>query len=194
MPRIKGLKDISFAKLLTDVAGKEATYDTVKKYERSVTAKITPKSESETEYSDDNVEEVVNQFSQIDVEIELNMISTQTRAFLQGSKVVNGILIESKDDVAPYVAMIFKAKKSNGKYRYVCLYKGKFELSEDNYETEADKIKTQTASLKATFMAREFDGNYRLMADEDTEDIVAADLEKWFTAVPTVPIETTSEA
>lgn len=188
MARIKGLKDISFAKLLTDVAKTGATYDAVKKYEKSISAKITPKSESETEYSDDSVEDVVNQFSQIDVEIELNMLSTETRAFLQGSKVVDGILVENKDDVAPYVAMIFKSKKSNGKYRYVCLYKGKFELSADNYETESEKIKTQTATLKATFMAREFDGNYRLIADEDTDGVVVADLEKWFTTVPPIPV------
>lgn len=190
MPRIKGLKDISFAKLLTDVADTGATYEAVKKYEKSISAKITPKSESETEYSDDRVEDVVNQFSEIDVEIELNMLSTATRAFLQGSKIVNGILVENKDDVAPYVAMIFKSKKSNGKYRYVCLYKGKFELSADNYETEGDKIKTQTATLKATFMAREFDGNYRLIADEDTEGVIVTDLDAWFTTVPTVPVET----
>ena len=182
-----GLKDISFAELLTDVVETATTYEAVKKYERSIMAKITPKASSENLYSDDNMEDIVTSFDSIDVEIELNALSLETRAFLQGAKIVKGILIENKEDVAPYVAMIFKSKKVGGKFRYVCLFKGKFELVADNYETQAAKIKTQTASIKATFMARDFDGNYRLIADEDTTDIVLADLEGWFTEVPSIP-------
>lgn len=192
MSRIKGLKDVSFAKLLTDAADGATTYEPVKKYERSISAKITPKSESETNYSDDAVEDVTTQFSQIDVEIEVNTLNVETRAFLQGSKVVKGILIETKDDVPPYVAMIFKGKKGASDSRYVCLYKGKFELGGDTFETQSDKIKTQTATLKATFMARESDGAYRLIGDTDTPGVVKADLDAWFTTVPTLPVVTTS--
>lgn len=192
MARPIGLKDVSFAKLLTDVVGKETTYDAVKKYERSISAKVTPKTNSENTYSDDNVEDVITNFSEVDVEIELNQLSTATRAFLQGSKIIKGILIENKDDIAPYVAMIFKSKKSDGSYRYVCLYKGKFQLAEDDYATQEDKIKTQTAKLKGTFICRDFDGNYRLMTDSSDPGIVIADLETWFTTVPPVP--TTSNA
>lgn len=189
MARPIGLKDVSFAKLLTDTAGTGATYDTVKKYERSISAKVTPKSSSENLYSDDNIEDVLTNFSQVDVEIELNQLSTATRAFVQGSKVINGILIENKNDIAPYVAMVFKSKKSDNAYRYVCLYKGKFELSADDYNTQEEKIKTQTAKLKGTFICRDFDENYRLIADSNDPGIVVADLEKWFTTIPTIPVE-----
>ncbi|MDT8718984.1 phage tail protein [Clostridium sp. 19966] len=187
MSRQIGLKDVSFAKMLTDVlAG--ATYDTVKKYERTLSAKITPKSDTETEYSDDNVEDIVSQFTSVDVEIELNQLSLETRAFLQGSKVVNGILIENKDDIAPYVYMAFRSKKANGKYRYVALFKGKFELTADNFETQADKVKSQTATIKGTFMARDFDGNWRLIGDEDANVTDVTALASWLTTVPTIPV------
>ncbi len=186
MARLIGLKDLSFSKLLTDTKS-AATYEAVKKYERSISAKITPKSNSENMYSDDNIEDVITSFSQVDVEIELNQLSIATRAFLQGSKVINGILIENKDDIPPYLAMVFKSKKSDRSYRYVCLYKGKFELNADDYATQEEKIKTQTAKLKGTFICRDFDGNYRLMADSDDTDVVVSDLESWFTTVPTVP-------
>lgn len=192
MSRTIGLRDISFAELLTDKRGKEATYGPVKKYERSVSAKLTPKTNSDTSYSDDEVEDIVTTFSQVDVEIELNQLSVATRAFLQGSKVVNGVLIENKDDQAPYVYMVFKSKKANGKFRYVCLYKGKFELVADEHQTQEDKVKQGTAKLKGTFVCREFDGNYRLISDSDDDGVVEADLEKWFTTVPPVPVETTS--
>lgn len=189
MARPIGLKDLSFAKLLTDTKT-EATYEPVKKYERSINAKVTPKSNSENLYSDDNTEDVVTSFSQVDVEIELNQISTATRAFVQGSKIIKGILVETKKDIAPYLAMIFKSKKTDGSYRYVCLYKGKFEISSDEYATQEEKIKTQTAKLKGTFICREFDEAYRLIADSGDEGIVVADLERWFVQVPPMPIET----
>lgn len=189
MSRQIGLEDISIAKLLTDDKS-GATYGPVEKLERSVSAKITPKSNSENLYSDDSIEDVATNFSQVDVEIELNQFSIPSRAKMLGGKVVNGILIENKNDIttAPYDALIFKSKKLNGAYRYVCLYKGKWELVEDDYQTQEDKIKASTAKIKGTFMAREFDGNYRLIADSDGDGVVAADLEKWFTTVPAIPV------
>lgn len=192
MSRTIGLRDISFSKLLTDIKKTEATYGPVKKYERSVSAKLTPKTNSDTSYSDDEVEDIITIFSQVDVEIELNQLSVATRAFLQGSKVINGILIENKDDQAPYVYMAFKAKKANGAFRYVCLYKGKFELVSDDHQTQEEKIKQGTAKLKGTFICREFDGNYRLIADSDDNGVVVADLEKWLVEVPTVPTKSNS--
>lgn len=192
MSRTIGLRDISFAELLTDVAKVGATYSPVKKYERSVSAKLTPKTNSDTSYSDDTVEDIVTTFSEVDVEIELNQLSVPTRAFLQGSKVVNGILIENKDDTAPYVCMIFKSKKVNKSFRYICLYKGKFELVADDYKTTEDKVKQGTAKLKGKFICREFDGNYRLIADSDDTGVIVEDLEKWFTTVPDVPTKSDS--
>jgi len=189
MARQIGLQDISIAELLTDTKD-GATYKAVEKLERSVSAKITPKSNSENLYSDDSIEDVAANMSQIDVEIELNQLSMESRAKMFGNKIINGILVENKDDVttAPYTALIFKSKKLNGKYRYVCLYKGKWELVGDEYSTQEEKIKASTAKVKGTFMARTFDGNYRLMADSDDTSVTVADLEEWFTTVPTIPI------
>jgi len=63
------------------------------------------------------------------------------------ASVVKGVLIESKDDLPPTIALGFKSKKNNGKYRYVWLLKGKFELVTDEYDTEAEKPKAQSAKL-----------------------------------------------
>jgi phi13 family phage major tail protein len=182
-----GLKDITIAKLLTDVAGGTTTYDTPKKLERSIKASVQPKSNQLKTYSDDNVEEVLNTFDSIDVEIELNQLSLESRALLQGAKVVKGVLLETKNDIAPVVALGFKSKKTNGKYRYVWLYKGSFELCSDEYDTEEDQPKPSTATLKGTFYARESDGAFRLIADEDEVGIDAATITGWFTAVPNQP-------
>jgi len=189
MARQIGLRDIHIA-LLTKDDNTGATYATPTKLERAISAKLSPKVNSENIYSDDTVEDVITSFDSIEVEIELNQLTLTSRATLQGASVVTGVLIESKQDLAPTVALGFKSKKHNGKYRFVWLLKGKFELAADEYDTEADKPAPKTAKLKGTFYSRDFDGNFRFIADEDEVGIDPAILTAWFTAVPAEPVAT----
>ena len=189
MARQIGLKDIHIAILTSDTSA-GALYQPPQKLERAISAKLTPKVTSENIYSDDTVEDVIISFEGVEVEIEINQLTLQSRAKLQGAKVVKGVLIESKDDIGPTVALGFKSKKNNGKYRYVWLLKGKFELTSDEYDTEAEKPQPKTAKLKGTFFARDFDANYRFIADEDSLDIDPTIISSWFTAVPEEPVET----
>ena len=94
MARQIGLKDIHIA-LLTDDDSLGATYETPVKLERAVSAKLSPKVNSENIYSDDAVEDVIASFDSVEVEIELNQLSLSSRAKLQGAKGVKGVLIES---------------------------------------------------------------------------------------------------
>lgn len=184
-----GLKDITIAMLLTDAEGALTTYETPTKLERSIKATLSPKASQVKLYSDDSVEEVINKFDSIDVEIELNQLTIESRAILQGSKIVKGVLLEKKTDIAPTIALGFKSKKTNGKYMYVWLYKGTFELSEDSFETEEVELKDQTAKLKATFYPRDYDGAYRAIADEDATGYEPATGTAWFEAVAEQPTE-----
>jgi phi13 family phage major tail protein len=188
MARQIGLRDIHIAVLQTD-DNTATTYDTPIKLERAINAKLSPKFNSENIYSDDAVEDIITAFEGVDVEIEVNQPSLTSRAKLQGAKVVKGVLIENKDDMAPTIALGFKSKKNNGKYRFVWLLKGKFELATDEYDTEAEKPKAQSAKLKGKFYSRDFDGNYRFIADEDAQDIDATIISSWFTAVPVEPTQ-----
>ncbi|MEQ8154499.1 MAG: major tail protein [Clostridiaceae bacterium] len=189
MARQIGLKDIHIAVLTSD-NGTGAVYETPSKVERAISAKISPKVNSDNIYSDDTVEDIITAFEGVDVEIELNQLSLTSRAKLQGSSVVKGVLIESKDDLPPTIALGFKSKKNNGKYRYVWLLKGKFELATDEYDTEAEKPKAQSAKLKGKFYSRDFDGNYRFIADEDETGIDLTIISSWFTSVLTEPAAT----
>lgn len=191
MPRQIGLERLTVATITKDEAT-GTTYAKPVKLERSITAKISPKTSSEKLYSDDAVEDILNNFDSCDVEIELNQLTIASRALLQGSKVVDGMLIENKDDIAPDLALGFRSKKSNGKYRYIWLLKGKFEHTEDEYETIGEKPTPKTNSLKGSFYARA-DGNWRVMEDEDTEDANAETLKAWFDSVPEVPTEDNAE-
>lgn len=187
MARQIGLKDIHIAMLKTD-DNEATTYDAPIKLERAISAKLSPKSNSDNIYSDDAVEDIITAFEGLDVEIEVNQLSLESRAKLQGAKVAKGVLIENKDDIAPTIALGFKSKKNNGKYRYVWLLKGKFELATDEYDTEAEKPKAQSAKLKGKFYPREADGNYRFIADEDMEEVDKSIISGWFTHVPDEPV------
>lgn len=61
MARQMGLKDIHIAILTEDIAS-GATYETPEKLERAISAKLSPKSNTENIYSDDSVEDVIAAF------------------------------------------------------------------------------------------------------------------------------------
>ena len=188
MARQIGLKDIHIA-VITKDDETGVTYDIPSKLERAISARLTPKVSSENIYSDDTVEDIISAFEGMDVEIEINQLSLESRAKLQGAKVVKGVLVESKNDIAPTIALGFKSKKNNGKYRYVWLLKGKFEIASDEYDTEGEKPQPKTAKLKGSFFARDNDGNFRFIADEDATAIDPTIISSWFTAVPDEPVE-----
>jgi len=188
MTRQIGFKDIHVAILESDTLN-GTTYKTPEKLERAISAKLSPKSNSENMYSDDTVEDVITAFDGVDVEIELNQLSLASRAKLQGSKIVKGVLIENKDDIPPVVALGFRSKKTNGKYRYVWLLKGKFELTADEYDTEGEKPDPKSSKLSGKFYSRDYDGNYRFIIDEDDEGVDMEIIKAWFTSVPDISKE-----
>lgn len=161
MARQIGLRDIHIAVLSKDDST-GATYSKPEKLERAIGAKLNTKTNSDNIYSDDSVKDIITAFEGIDVEIEVNQLSLFSRAKLQGAKVVKGVLVENKDDIPPTIALGFKSKKNNGKYRYVWLLKGKF-------------------------FSRDFDGNYRFICDEDEQGVEVGIISGWFGAVPSDP-------
>ena len=92
----------------------------------------------------------------------------------------------------PYVAIGFRSMKSNGSYRYVWLYKGKFIDPEDNNETKGDSINFQSETISGQFvkLANEVtveitDGTvkthpWKYEIDEDTDTADATTVAGWF--------------
>jgi len=117
------------------------------------------------------------------MEFEAKDIDLNTQAALLGHSVTGGVLVKKSTDTAPYVALGFKSKKSNGSYRYVWLYKGKFALQEQEYQTAEDKPKFQTPKIKGTFIKRTFDNAWQKIGDEDHPDWAVSTGTNWFTAV-----------
>ncbi|MGU8698441.1 major tail protein [Clostridium perfringens] len=186
--RRKALKDIYIAVVKKNSASEYET-DTPVKLGRAISAKVTVKKSTEKTRSDDSVEEIIESDEGTEIEFDVNKLSPEQKAILRGASYKNGMLVYNKDDQAKEVAIGWRAKNTNGKYEFVWHYCGKFNggWSED-YETEQDKVKTQTAKMKGTFYAREKDGNSCVEVDEsyllEEHNNAKTAIESWFTKVP----------
>lgn len=189
--RTKSFRDLHVALVTANdatnyVAGKPV------KLARAIKGKVSDKFSTEKIYSDDGVEEVTQTYEGTDVEFEVNSLAPQDKQLLFGHLYQNGFLVKNKNDKAPEVAVGYRAKKLNGKYEFVWLYVGTFGQGfDDNYQTEEDKVTTQTATLKGSFYERAIDGNYHIQVDEsnllaDHTDAKAA-IGAWFDAVQEYP-------
>lgn len=177
MPLV-GLKDIHIA-----VMKEDGTYETPVKISPAMNATITPNINTATLFGDDRAVETAESLGDIDVTIGTTDLTTEEYALLLG-KTVNsdGVVIDSAEDVAPYVAMGFRAMKSNGAYRYVWLYKGKFGIPSDTHQTKGDTVEFQTPSITAKFVTRD-DGKWRARVDSDDPGADQGVIDNWFNAV-----------
>ena len=152
--RTKSFRDIYVAPVTQNDATAYAAGTPVK-LARAISGKVSDKFSVEKIYSDDGVEDTVETYEGTDVEFEVNSLAPQDKAMLFGHLYKNGWLVKNKDDKAPEVAVGYRAKKLNGKYEFVWLYVGTFGQGyDDNYQTQEDKVTTQTATLKGSFYER----------------------------------------
>ncbi|MFU0800200.1 MAG: Phage tail protein [Xylanivirga thermophila] len=176
-----GLKDIHFAILETDTKS-GVSYDDVEEILGAINAKINPNVNTQELYADDQLWESISALGKIEVEIETADLPLKTRAKVLGNKYENGILIENKDDTPPYLALGFKSLRKGGKYRYVWLLKGVAQPMGEDFTTKKDNVEHKTPVIKFTFMPRNYDGDWKRTADEDSLEFTGAN--SWFREVP----------
>jgi phi13 family phage major tail protein len=189
--RTVSFRDIHVAKVTSNTET-EYTAETPTKLARAITGKISDKFTTEKIYSDDTVEDTNMSYEGTEVELEVNSLAPQDKALVFGHLYDKGYLVKSKADKAPELALGWRAKKLNGKYEFKWLYCGTFGQGfEDNYETEGESRKTQTATLKGDFYERQMDGRYECSVDEsnlmDTYTDAAAAIKDWFAKVQEYP-------
>lgn len=178
-----GLSDLTAWILKTDDKA-SLTYDAAFKVAPAVSASISPNTSDDAFYADD-VALVSNQtVSSITIELETADIKDEIIAKLLGLEVdTNGVVLDNSNKVAPKVALGFRSLKSNGKYKYVVLYKGSFGIGEDEYQTKEDSISFQTSKLTGTFLPTVHNGNWRASINEDSDAAKPETIQKWFTEV-----------
>lgn len=148
-----GCDHLVYALMTTEDSATQApTYGPVKSAIGVMSLNINPNGSQETLFADDGPMETASTLGKIEVEIQKAQLTTENKADLLGHTVDSrGALVYSDNDVAPWVAIGFRTLKSNGNYRYVWMYKGKFTEPEDNNETKGDSINFQNDTISGQF-------------------------------------------
>ena len=178
-----GLSDLHAAVLKADEKG-NLSYGVPFKIAPAVSASITPESADDSFYADDSALISNRTISAITVELETADIKDEVVSKLLGNEIdENGVVRDNINTVAPQVALMFRSLKSNGKYKYVVLYKGAFAQSSDSYQTKEESATFQTTPLTGSFLPTVFNGDWRASINEDSELATVETIENWFTKV-----------
>lgn len=165
------------------------TYGTPVMLAKAISAELSVELAEATLYADDGAAEIVKEFKNGKLTLGVDGIGRSVAATLTGSKVdENGVLISASEDGGAPVAIGFRAKKSNGHYRYFWLYRVKFGVPSTNLATKGDSITFSTPSIEGTVLRRnKVDGNdnhpWKAEADEDDTDVTADTISAWYTSV-----------
>lgn len=184
--------DNAVVALVSEATG-EPVFTQITPFPGLIQLTINPNASVDTLFYDDGPGDTAATIGKIEVEIEKNALSTAEKAFILGHQIdANGSLIYGGSDTPPWVALGFRTLKSNGTYRYVWLYKGKFVDPEEANETKKDSITFNTDTITGNFVKlnKEFTINgkkikpYKIELDEEHETANALTIAKWFTTVP----------
>ena len=108
---------------------------------------------------------------------------------LTGARIdANKVLISASEDGGEPVAVGFRAKKANGKYRYFWLYKVKFGIPATNLTTKGESITFSTPTIEGTVMRRnKLDGQnkhpWKAEVSEDSTGVTASVISGWYSEV-----------
>jgi phi13 family phage major tail protein len=183
-----GLDKLYYAKITEDALGEE-TYGVPKQLAKAIKADLSVELAEAVLYADDGAAEVVKEFKSGKLSLEINDIGATAAEDLTGAKLDdNKVLISSSEDGGEPVAIGFRAKKANGKYRYFWLFRVKFGVPETNLQTKGDNITFQTPTIEGTVMRRnKLDGQgshpWKAEVNEDDTGVVAGTITGWFSEV-----------
>ena len=106
-------------------------------------------------------------------------MSADLAALLGQTQDADNVVFAGENDDPPYMAIGFRAKKANGMYKYLWLYKVKFAIPSESYTTKGDSIEFTTPEITGQFIKRP-DGLWKAEHVAIPTETAAA---SWFTAV-----------
>ncbi|GHV09603.1 hypothetical protein FACS1894217_14200 [Clostridia bacterium] len=184
-----GLDKLYYAPITEAAQTGIETYGTPVMLAKAISAELSVELAEATLYADDGAAEIVKEFKNGKLTLGVDGVGRSVAAVLTGSSVdENGVLVSASEDGGSPVAIGFRAKKSNGHYRYFWLYRVKFGVPNTNLATKGDSITFSTPSIEGTVLRRnKVDGNdnhpWKAEADEDDADVTTGTITGWYTSV-----------
>ena len=183
-----GLDKLYYAKITEGESGEE-TYGTPTSLAKAMTVDLSVELAEATLYADDGAAEVVKEFKSGTLTLGIDDIGVQAAQDLTGAKIdTNKVLISTSEDGSASVAIGFRAKKANGKYRYFWLYKVKFGIPATNLTTKGESITFSTPTIEGTVLRRnKLDGQskhpWKAEVSEDATGVAASVISGWYNEV-----------
>ena len=183
-----GLDGLYYAKITEDANGDE-TYGTPTKLAKAISADLEIELNEATLFADDSAAEVVKEFKSGKLSLGINDIGAAVAGDLVGVVVDdNGVAISQGEGMPSPVAVGFRARKSNGAYRFFWLYRVVFGIPATNLATKGDSITFNTPTVEGTILRRnKLDGQgkhpWKCEVNEDDASVLAATITSWYTTV-----------
>ena len=183
-----GLDRLYYAPI-TEGANGDETYGSPVMLAKAMTAELSIELNEAILYADDGPSEVVKEFKSGTLSLGVDDIGAASAVALTGAALDdNGVLVSASENDGSPVAVGFRARKANGKYRYFWLYKVKFAVPATNLATKGDSITFSTPTIEGTVMRRnKLDANdnhpWKAEVNEDDAGVSAATISAWYTTV-----------
>ena len=183
-----GLDKLYYAKITEDADGNE-TYAAPKSLAKAMTADLSVELAEATLYADDGAAEIVKEFKSGTLSLGIDDLGAEIASDLTGSTIdAGGVIISAAEDGGEPVAVGFRAKKANGKYKYYWLYRVKFGIPATNLATKGDSITFSTPTIEGTILRRnkaDASGKHHWKAEvtEGDTTVSATTITNWYKEV-----------
>ena len=182
-----GLDKLYYAKITEDKDGNE-TYASPAQLAKAISADLSVELAEATLYADDGAAEIVKEFKSGTLSLGVDDLGGTVASDLPVSTIEsNGVVISAAEDGGDPVAIGFRAKKSNGKYRYFWLYRVKFGIPATALATKGDSITFNTPTIEGTIMRRnkvDTKGKHPWKAEVTDGDVLDPDvITNWYKQV-----------
>ena len=183
-----GLDKLYYATITDDENGEEI-YGIPTQLAKAISAELSVELAEATLYADDGAAEIVKEFKNGTISLGVDDIGSTTAAALTGVTVdTNNVVVSNSEDGGDPVAVGFRAKKSNGKYKYYWLYRVKFGIPATNLATKGDSITFSTPTIEGTVLRRnkpDTSGKHPWKAEvtEGDKDVPTSVISGWYTEV-----------
>lgn len=183
-----GLDSLFYAPITEAQDGSE-TYGTPASLAKAISADLSVELNEATLYADDGAAEVVKEFKSGTLTLGIDDIGTSIANKLTGAQIdKNNVLISTSENGGVPVAVGFRARKSNGTYKYYWLYRVIFGIPATNLATKGDSITFSTPSIEGTIYRRnKLDDQgkhpWKAEANEGDASLPASVISGWFTEV-----------
>ena len=183
-----GLDKLFYSKITEDTDGNE-TYESPVQLAKAMSAELSVELAEATLYADDGAAEIVKEFKSGTLSLGVDDIGASVASDLTGATIDdNGVVVSASEDGGDPVAVGFRAKKSNGKYKYYWLYRVKFGIPATNLATKGDSITFSTPTIEGTILRRnKVDGKgkhpWKAEVTEGDATVSAETITNWYKEV-----------